>query len=404
MHAKKEKTASKKTLDSQHQAYMSNMNTVIDQLKEMEAELEQMCDALKVTEAKRRAEGLTDEELEHYLTLQDARIALEERMANLNKTNEVNYLTNTADILFKYYDILEKGGGGHMASAALPASTRPQNSILKWFGAPASTATAMESKPSTLVLTAEKQPSLDANTKTNLLEEYMTYIDEYYVRDVAPKAECCGYCKSTHIHVNMNDGQIICNMCHGIEYIIVDHEKPSYRDPPKEITCFAYKRINHLNEWINQIQGKETTDIPDEIYDRIMIEIKKQRITNMASLTQNKVREILKTLGLHKYYEHTPHIVNRLNGLPMPHLPPELEEKLRIMFKQVQVPYVKHMPTNRKNFLSYSYVLHKFLQLLEKDDLLVHFPLLKSRDKLHAQDSIWKKICEELGWEFYRSI
>jgi len=58
----------------------------------------------------------------------------------------------------------------------------------------------------------------------------------------------------------------------------------------------------------------------------------------------------------------------------------------------------------RKNFLSYSYVLHKFCQLLELDHLLKHFPLLKSREKLHQQDKIWKLICRDLQWEYIPSI
>ena len=52
---------------------------------------------------------------------------------------------------------------------------------------------------------------------------------------------------------------------------------------------------------------------------------------------------------------------------------------------------MKHCPDNRKNFLSYAYVLHKFCQLLELDDLLPYFPLLKSREKLQQQDQIWEK-------------
>ena len=32
------------------------------------------------------------------------------------------------------------------------------------------------------------------------------------------------------------------------------------------------------------------------------------------------------------------------------------------------------------------------------------FPLLKSPEKLRAQDMIWEKICRELGWEFIPSI
>jgi hypothetical protein len=65
---------------------------------------------------------------------------------------------------------------------------------------------------------------------------------------------------------------------------------------------------------------------------------------------------------------------------------------------------LKHSPLHRKNFLSYSYVLHKFIQLLGKNEYLKYFPLLKSRDKLHQQEQIWKNICEELNWQFIRSI
>lgn len=172
----------------------------------------------------------------------------------------------------------------------------------------------------------------------------------------------------------------------------------------KEISYFAYKRINHFQEWISQIQGKETTDIPEEIYDKILLEIKKQRIANMAELTPKKVKEILKRLNLNKYYEHTPHIINRLNGIPVPHFEPELEEKLRNMFRMIQGSFLKHMPPGRKNFLSYSFVIHKFLQLLGKDEYLYLFPLLKSRDKLLVQDQIFKKVCDDLGWQFIKSL
>lgn len=155
---------------------------------------------------------------------------------------------------------------------------------------------------------------------------------------------------------------------------------------------------------ISQIQGKETTDIPEEVYDKILLEIKKQKITNMADLNCNKIKEILKRLRINKYYEHSAHIINKLNGLPTPHFDPELEEKLRSMFKQIQPLFLKYAPGHRKNFLSYSYVLHKFVQLLGKDEYLPYFSLLKSREKLHQQDMIWKKICEELNWEYLPSI
>ncbi len=127
---------------------------------------------------------------------------------------------------------------------------------------------------------------------------------------------------------------------------------------------------------LNQIQGKETTEIPKELYDTIKDEAKKLRM-ELSDLTQEKVRHILKKLRYNKYYEHCPHITYRLTGIQPPHLTVELEEKLKSMFKQVQRPFLMNSSL-RKNFLSYSYVIHKCLQLLEKDEFLPHFCLLKS--------------------------
>jgi hypothetical protein len=204
--------------------------------------------------------------------------------------------------------------------------------------------------------------------------------------------------------VQLQDGLVFCKFCHTVEYIIVDHEKPSYKDPPKDATYFAYKRINHFNEWLSQVQGKETTEIPDEVYDLILLELKKQKINNMATLTRKKIKEILKKLRINKFYEHCSHIIGRLNGIPSPHFPPELEERLRHMFCMIQVPFLKHSPAWRKNFLSYSFVLHKMCQLLDRDEYLECFSLLKARDKLALQDSTWSKICADLGWAFYPSM
>ena len=82
----------------------------------------------------------------------------------------------------------------------------------------------------------------------------------------------------------------------------------------------------------------------------------------------------------------------------------DTEEKLLTMFDNIQVPFTNNCPSNRKKFLSYSYTIHKFFQLLGKNDYLIYFPLLKSRQKLFEQEDIWKKICKELDWEFIASI
>ena len=235
----------------------------------------------------------------------------------------------------------------------------------------------------------------------------MSIVDKNYIKvnDCANDnsifhCQICNLEKKT-IH---SEGYVVCPKCGDMDHIIIDSEKPSYKEPPVEISYFAYKRINHFTEWLAQFQAKESTEISQDILNMILMEIKKARIKNMAVLTHTKLREILKKLKLNKYYEHVPHIINRLNGLPPPVISRDIEEKLPVMFKEIQNPFMKVCPKGRKNFLSYSYVLHKFVELLSLDDLLPCFPLLKSREKLHQQDKIWKDICAELKWEFIKSV
>ena len=200
------------------------------------------------------------------------------------------------------------------------------------------------------------------------------------------------------------EGLIICNKCSLQNQYLIEHEKPSYKEPPKEVCFYAYKRINHFREILAQFQAKESTDIPKEIYNEILFELKKERITDITKLTQKKLREILKKLKKNKYYEHIPHIINKLNGVPPPIMNRKTEEELRRMFKEIQIPFHKYCPHSRKNFLSYSYVFHKFVQLLEFDEFLPCFLLLKSREKLQQQDRIWDKMCKELKWQYIPSI
>lgn len=87
-----------------------------------------------------------------------------------------------------------------------------------------------------------------------------------------------------------------------------------------------------------------------------------------------------------------------------PKMTQALEDKLRMMFRDIQEPFNNNCPESRKNFLSYSYVLYKFCELLGEDDYLPCFPLLKSKEKLYQQDVIWKQICADLQWEYISTI
>ena len=53
------------------------------------------------------------------------------------------------------------------------------------------------------------------------------------------------------------EGLIICNKC-SLQKHIYRTQKPSYKEPPKEVCFYTYKRINHFKYWHN---FKKTTQI-----------------------------------------------------------------------------------------------------------------------------------------------
>jgi len=227
----------------------------------------------------------------------------------------------------------------------------------------------------------------------------LNHLDELKINNV------CNVCKSSSVYIEDLTSDKICMDCGIAEHTIIEGNLSYKEEQEQEITfVYSYKRENHFNEWISQFQAQETTNIPDDVLEQLRCELKKQRIKNLSEITHTKVRTLLKKLRYNKYYEHVPYITNLLNGVRPPSMSNDLEETLRKMFMDIQKPFDDHCPEERKNFLSYSYVLYKFCELLEKDDFLPCFPLLKSKEKLYQQDVIWKKICGDLLWEFIPTI
>jgi hypothetical protein len=257
------------------------------------------------------------------------------------------------------------------------------------------------------VKTRARKKRTEPVTKEDIYEEFYSNIDNSYIPQKyrrKPMEVChCPVCGNEMILIPAN-ANMFCEKCGREDQVLIDIDLPGMKEQNKDTSYFNYRKINHFNEWLAQFQAKETTDIPPEIYDMILLEFRKERKKDISDLTPKKLRGILKRLNMNKYYEHIPHIINRLNGIPPPRLSPETEETLRRMFREIQTPFMKHCPSWRKNFLSYSYVLHKFCRILGKDEFLVCFPLLKSREKLYDMDKVWRLICDDLGWEFHRSI
>lgn len=219
-----------------------------------------------------------------------------------------------------------------------------------------------------------------------------------------PEEDLCKECNVPLLVVSA-ESNLVCPECGRSEFFTDGTNGLTYEQEVNRVVipAFAYKRANHLSEWLAQFQGKESTDIPPEVIDALRAEFRKARITSRQEISRTKVRAFLKKLDYSRYYEHVPFILRILEVSP-PSMSQELEDKIRLMFLQCQAPFLKHRPRTRKNFLSYPYFLYKSCQLLGEDRFLPCFPLLKSRPKLKAHDLLWHAICDELNWEFIPSL
>ena len=250
------------------------------------------------------------------------------------------------------------------------------------------------------------------NTKSEIYKKYM---QEFHNKSnvTMDSSTMCSKCDNKYsMLLDQQTSTYVCEQCGNSEtcldtgFSIKNAGGFSLEDLPDLTPHYSYKRSNHFSEWLSQLQARESTTIPESVLDLIYKELKKERITDKNMITHVRIRGYLKKLKQNKYYEHIPHIIRTIKNEKVPTLSMDTESMLRYMFNMIQVPFEKHCPKTRKNFLSYSYTLYKMAQIIGEDEMIEKFylPLLKSRDKLAVQDTIWKGICSELNWEFIPTV
>jgi len=225
------------------------------------------------------------------------------------------------------------------------------------------------------------------------------------IADYAIAMETCHYCNSGEFIHQEEEGILICNnsKCGKFVTHIIDGSKPFNKEPPNEISYTAYIRLNHFKEILSQFQAKETTQISPEIIDMIRARIKKERITDLSKLNYEIMRDILRKLGLNKYFEHIQYI-NSIFGVKPPVMSETLIETLCVLFIEIQPKFSIYCPANRTNLLSYSYILHQLCVLLDQKQYLPYITTLKDIEKQRQNDATWYLICKSLDWQYFPTI
>jgi len=87
--------------------------------------------------------------------------------------------------------------------------------------------------------------------RTHILNDYLKKVDDEYNCDIIMDNNVfkCPDCDNQEMVLLASEGIQICKKCGLQQSVLIESDKPSFKDPPPEICYFSYKRINHLNEY-----------------------------------------------------------------------------------------------------------------------------------------------------------
>jgi len=364
------------TLDTKHKEFLNEFSKDEEIIFDNKFEMSEL-----KTKLQENSNELT---IEEKLEMNDRIIELKENIKE-TKIKKKDYLLDNSKYIFEYFENKKNISTG-VKSESVSNKSKIVNNFFK------------------IKEEIDNESNLIKKYNNNIVLKYLSNVSDDFldINNFVYQTDICQFCHKGELIPLEEDGIMICNICSRSIPYLIENEKPSYKEPPKEVCFYAYKRINHFKEILAQFQGKETTQIPPDVIENIKLQIKKERIT-ILQITNLKTKEILKKLGYNKYYEHIPFIKDKL-GIKPPIMTPELEETLCNLFIELQAPYSKFCPDDRVNFLNYYYTAYKLCELLGEEHYLEHFPMLKDPEKRMEQDIIWRKICVELDWEFIPTV
>ena len=371
------------TIDEKHTEMLNLFeNYELIQVPHLQQEIETL---------KADAKTLKSNQIETYMDIRDKIIKKRQEIKHL-KSQRKNYLLENSNYIFQYFEQKKD-----ISTGGAKQTVNVLNSFFKIKIKEEDHQTNNHSD--TVVDTFQNSRKAFQNYWKNVNNE-ITNIQDFVI-----SSDVCQFCQKGEMIPQDEEGILICNNDKCAKFItyIVDSSKPANKEPPNEVSYTAYIRLNHFKEILSQFQAKETTQIPPEVIAQIKARIKKERIKDYKQIDYDKMREILKKLGLNKYFEHIQYI-NSMFGIKPPVMNEELHETLCVLFIEIQKPWAVHCPPNRTNFFNYTYTLYQLCVLLDQTQYLPYIPMMKDREKQLEQDMIWKKVCNDLDWEFFPTV
>ena len=241
--------------------------------------------------------------------------------------------------------------------------------------------------------------------------ELLEYIDEHF-----DEVECelngeeykepkkhdryfCMDCKLTKV-VDYKRSTLVCTKCGLCEYYPVYVSSYNHTMQPLRRKCI-YKRSDNLKVILNQFFYGGKKLVPDDIMKMIKDEIHNE--TNVLypyeiPLMIPILECILKRNELSMYKDSIYFIYFKLSGGSFPHITQKEYNTILNTFNVISSIYDKYKPSDRKNFLNYSFVLKKLLIMLGKVEYAKYIPQLKTHSKQKELEQVWELITKDPEW------
>lgn len=271
-------------------------------------------------------------------------------------------------------------------------------------------------KPVQMNFMGEKS-SIDCTELNQIYNEYMdiirTIIPGVYINGEQQINKNCTTCNRVLEKIIDSTNTIACAYC-GTEQESLKFTF-SYKDTDRVniSTKYTYDRRLHFKECITQFQGKQNSTIKQEVYDKLIHQLKIHGLVledeklpqhiRFQNVTKNHISLFLKEINCSHHYEDINLIYHNITGNELDdisHLEEILLNDFDKLSKLYDEEYIKTKKIVRKNFINTQYVLFQLLRRHKYPCNKNDFTFLKTIERKSFHDEICSELFKKLGWNF----
>ena len=119
-----------------------------------------------------------------------------------------------------------------------------------------------------------------------LLQEYLAMFEtDAEVDIIARQADVCVKCNS-RMHLMSEDAILICKNCGTTERFVDSIQAHTSYGDDNSSCCsnYSYLRLGHFEEWLKKSQGTESTEVSEELIERIMEDLYTHGIRKISNI------------------------------------------------------------------------------------------------------------------------